>query len=285
MKILKYSLSLVVMLFVITSCEKHEIKFTQEIPFNSETQAAFELNYIVNLTTDASNNITKVELNDEIIYRSDITPYNCAPNVGGTAGRFFIVNKGKSNIKLYQGVSPNYTLVYDNEFDLDGGKYYNVFIHSFKQAPIVINNGYPYKKDPVHKDSCGYVRFYNFLYETDSTPTTLRLQYKRLDHFTADKWVDVGTPVAFGECTDWETIVIKRPTGIVNGSVRVDYRIHIIDDQGNDMGRLQIRGTGSSYSNYSDWWTCYIGRFQHHIFKGYRAKNTLRAGVTTVWAW
>jgi hypothetical protein len=115
-------------------------------------------------------------------------------------------------------------------------------------------------------------------------PTTLRLQYKRQDHFTND-WVDVGTPISFGECTDWQTIVIKRPSGVSAGSARVDYRIHIIDTDGADLGRLQTRGTGSTYSSYTDWWTCYIGRHQMHIFKGYRQNNTLRAGVTTMWAW
>jgi hypothetical protein len=283
MKVLKYYLILAVSLLITVSCDKNEITFTKQISFDPATQAAFELNYIVNLSSDASNYITRIDLNDEVIYRSNIAPYAQAPNTGGTAGRFFVAPKGQSNLKLYQGTSPNYNLVYEKNVVFDAGQYYNVFVHAIDKDPVVINNGYPYSKDPIYRDSCGYVRFYNFLYETYNTPTTLRLQYKRQDHFTSE-WVDVGTPVAFGEATGWETIVIKRPTGNNNGSVRVDYRIHVIDTDGTDLGRLQIRGTGSAYSAYTDWWTVYIGRNQMHIFKGYRAENVLRAGVTTVWA-
>ncbi|MDR1197938.1 MAG: hypothetical protein LBK94_02845 [Prevotellaceae bacterium] len=283
MKILKYYLSLAAILFFAASCEKNEITFTQQMSFDPTTQSAFQLHYMVNVTTNADYYITKVELNDEIIYRSNITSYNGAP--GGAVGKFFLAPKGTSNLKLYQGTSPNYTLVYDNNFTTEAGQYYNVFVHAFDKSPVVINNDFPYIKDPVYQDSCGYVKFYNFLYETDDTPTTLRLQYERIDHFTGDT-VPVGHPVSFGECTGWQPVVIKRPAGVTSGFARVDYLIHVIDADGvTDLGQLQVMNSSGTYIDYTDYWTCYIGRHYHHIFKGYRSKSSLTSGVVVWTAW
>ncbi|MDR2065607.1 MAG: hypothetical protein LBP85_07885 [Prevotellaceae bacterium] len=119
------------------------------------------------------------------------------------------------------------------------------------------------------------------MYDTVNVPTTLRLQYKRIDHFIGDT-VPVGPPVAFGECTGWQSVVIKRPAGVVSGSAYVYYRIFLVDANGNEIGELTHKNSSNATVTYSDYWTCYIGRRYHHIFKGHRNTSTLPVSVV-VW--
>jgi len=273
MKILKYYLSFAVILFITASCQKNDIEFSGQIKFDPTTQAGFIVHHIVPLTDVVDNNyIRMVELNGDVIYRSNIATFNGAPS--GSAGRYFTAPKGTSNLKLYTGVGSypniNYTLRVDKNINLDAGQYYNVFIHDFNAEPVIVHNGYPYTKDPVYGDSCTYVKFCNFMYDNVGQPTTLKLQYKYQNHYNTSEWLNVGKAVAFGETTNWETIPMKRPAGIVNGAARVDYRIYVVDAAGNEIGRLQQMSSGGTYIDYTDWWTGTIGRRAHHIYCGYR---------------
>ncbi|MDR3286217.1 MAG: hypothetical protein LBT27_02070 [Prevotellaceae bacterium] len=283
MKVLKYYLSLAVILFITASCTKHDMTFTGQIKFDPATQSAFQLHYFVPILTADSNYIKMVKLNDEIIYRTNIATFNAAPS--GAVGKFFYAPKGKSNIKLYfrKESAPDYTLVYDKDVTLDAGVYYNIFVHDFNKESVIINNDYPYTKDPIHQDSCGYVKFYNFMYDTVNVPTTLKLQYKRQDHFTG-QWVNVGPPVAFGECTGWQPVIVKRPAGVIPGNIRVDYMIDVIDAAGNSSTLRRMNASGA-YADYTDYWSCQIGRHYHHIFSGYRTDKTIRAEVRLFTAW
>jgi len=160
-------------------------------------------------------------------------------------------------------------LVYDQNVSLTVGKQ-NVFVHDFNQPPVVLDNGYPYiRRQTVETDSTTWVRFYNFLYETPGVPTTLKLQYQYISHRTGEL-VNIGDPVAFGESTGWEQVLLIKTDLVSSGSRRIDYRIKVIDDAGAIVGDLQVRKSNGSISSYSDYWTGYIGRRVHHIFCGNR---------------
>lgn len=265
MKIIKY-LSLVLVMAVAVSCEKHEIEYLAT-PIGNV--AEFQLHYVVPVTAVAANNITKVEINGQL-YANNLAPLNTysAIPIGG-AGRFYTVSPGNVNIKMYQGIDMA-TQVYDQSVALTTGKQ-NVFIHDFNLPPVVIDNGYPYiRRETVETDSTTWVKFYNFLYETAGVPTTLKLQYQYISHRTGQV-VNIGPPVAFGETTGWQQVLVIKTDIVSAGAVRVDYRIKTVDANGNIIGDLQIRNASGVYVNYSDYWTGTIGRWVHHIFCGMRA--------------
>lgn len=267
MKIIKY-LSLILAVTLMASCEKVPIEY-DATPIGEK--AEFQLHYIVPVTSAAVNNITKVEINGQLYSnnKSILSTYNAIPS--GSSGRFYIVAPGPVNIKMYQGNDMD-QLVYDQNTTLVVGKQ-NIFVHAFNQPPVVIDNGYPYiRRQTVETDSTTWVKFYNFLYETAGVPTTLKLQYQYVSHRTGEL-VNIGKPVAFGESTGWEQVLLlKLPTDLVtSGSRQIDYKIKVIDNSGNIVGDLQAMKTNGTYASYSDYWTGYIGRKVHHIFCGYRA--------------
>lgn len=280
MKIIKY-LSLILAVTLMASCEKEVIEYDTSLV---GAMAEFQLHYMVPVTTAAANNITKVLINGQL-YSNDKSPlatYNAIPS--GAAGRFYAVQPGAVNIKMYQGTKMD-QLVYDQNTTLKAGKQ-NVFVHAFNQAPVVIDNGYPYiRRQTVGTDTITFIKFYNFLYETDGVPTTLKLQYQYQSHRTSE-WVNVGPPVAFGEATGWQPVlVLKIQDGtITDGNRRVDYKILVVDDSGAIIGDLMIMKTNGDYTVYSDYWTGYVGRRAHHIMSGYRAVKAPNSAVRNFWA-
>lgn len=267
MKIIKY-LSLILAVTLMVSCEKHEIAYDAT---TIGEVAEIQLHYIVPVTAVAANNITKVEINNQLYAnnKAPLNTYNAIP--GGLVGRFYTVNPGNVNIKMYQGADMD-VLVYDQSVTLTAGKQ-NLFIHDFNLPPVVIDNGFPYiRRETVETDSTTWVKFYNFLYETSGVPTTLKLQYQYISHRTGEL-VNIGEPVAFGETTGWQQVLLlKLPADLISaGSRRIDYRIKVIDDSGNIVGDLQIRNSSGVFVNYADFWTGTIGRRYHHIFSGMRA--------------
>ncbi|MGN6532792.1 MAG: hypothetical protein ACTHK0_13705 [Ginsengibacter sp.] len=255
------------------SCKKHVVEYNS-VNVTSD-QAEFQLHYFVPLTAVTANNIYKVEINGQLFANnvSPLTTYNAIPS--GAVGRFYATKKGQANIKLYKG--ENLEPVYDQNVDLKAGKQ-NIFVYDFTKPPIVFDNGYPYTPLVTAKTgSTAWVKFYNFLYEKEGVPTNLKLQYQAqyvIVDSTKQKsdWVNVGKPVAFGESTGWEPVHVNvSTTAITSGNDRVDYRVRLIDANGNDQGSLQVLNASNKFVDYSDWWTAYVGRRFHHILSGMRA--------------
>lgn len=276
MRHLKAFLILLSAAVFITACEKHVIEYEAETI--SPGSAEFQLHYFNPVTTGAANNIYKVEINNQLYVGPSgvLSTYNAAP--AGAVGRFFNAPAGNTNIKMYKGSAME--LVYDKNVNLTAGKQ-NVFVHDFDEAPIVIDNGFPYPRNvTADTDKSGWVRFVNMLYETPGVPTDKRLQYQFqyvMDRGTMEKseWLNVGSPVAFGEATVFQEIpVIKEIVDAATSSyARIDYRIVVIGADGSDQGLLQVRNTAGNFVNYSDWWNCYVGRHYMHIFAGFRADS------------
>lgn len=273
MKHLKKYLFLFIIAATIFSCKKNVVEYDTT---TVKDEAQFQLHYFVPLVSGTANNIYKVEINGEL-YANNTSPlstYNAIPS--GAVGLFYTTKVGVNNIKLYKGVGLE--LVYDQNVTLTKGKQ-NVFVHSFTQPPVVFDAGYPFVADVTDSTAkVAWVKFYNFLYETDGVPTTLKLQYQRqyvVAYATSTSpqvksdWINVGAPVSFGEATGWEKIDVNKLDLISSGNGRVDYRIRMIGPDGSDLGPLMVK-SGTLTKEYSDYWNAYIGRRYHHILSGFR---------------
>lgn len=264
------------------SCEKHVIEYKTE-PAGDDAQ--FQLHYFVPQVSGAANNITKVELNGVWINKNaPLATMNAIPS--GSIGRFYVTKTGTNNIKMYKG--DNMDLVYDQNIDLQSGKW-NMFVYDFNKPPVVFNNGAPFKG--VTTEDTGdrqWVKFYNMMFETEGVPTTLRIQYQyqyTVDNATGEKssWINLGTPVSFGEATDWIPIPVNKTVKNSSGTARIDYQIQVVDNSGNPTGLLQVI-SGANMVNYTDWWNATIGRRVHHIFGGYRQTSTPRVNISQFFA-
>ncbi len=256
------------------SCEKHEIIYDAD-PISDV--AEFQLHYVVPVTAVASNNIYQVEINDQL-YANNSAPlytYNAIPS--GSVGRFYTTRGGENNIKLYMGLNEDQKLVYNQNCNLKKGKQ-NIFVYDFAEPPIIFDNGHPYQTNITeYTDSTAWIKFYNFLYEKESEPTNLKLQYQyqyTMNYETGKKsdWLNIGKPVGFGETTGWQPVIVKKSVELSSGYARLDYRIKVIDANGKDVGNLQIL-SGNKYVDYSDYWNAYVGRRYHHILAGLRTAS------------
>lgn len=276
MKIFKYLVSALAITLVI-SCSKHEILY-DTTPVDDHT-AEFQLHYFEPINNEAKYYIDSVYINNmlysSVLGSGQLLPYNGVP--GGATGRFFSVKAGEVNIKFYRkGV-----IVYDKNTTLEAKKQ-NIFVHSLNQAPVVLDNEYPYSKDvPLgtaanwDTDSIALVKFYNFLYEKEEVPYSGKLQYQFQD-VRSKEWKNLGKPVGFGEATDRVIVKVVKTIHNSSGSCRIDYRI--LDEKGTI---LQVMNGSGKIINYSDWWTTYIGRAYMHIFKGLRTQKPISSVV--VW--
>lgn len=278
MKHLKYLFMVFAGATIFASCEKHVITYEAEtIPAGS---AEFQLHYFVPLVANTSNNIYKVDINNQTysLTNAPLAVYNAVPS--GAVSRFFNAPAGNTNIKLYRTTA--HELIYDQNTTLLPGKQ-NVFVYDNNQPPIVIDNKFPYPRNVAeYTDSSGWVRFYNFLFDTINVPTTKRLQYQyqyTMDRTTLEKseWMNVGEPVAFGEATDWvELPVVPEITTAPSASyARVDYRIIVVGADGSNQGLLRVRNATGATIDYADWWTLYVGRHYMHILGGHQTATPI----------
>lgn len=259
------------------SCEKNEIEY-MTTPVDKGL-AEIQLHYFVPVTAIANNNIYKVAIgNQEYVNNGAavISTYNAIPS--GSVGRFYAVQAGDVNIKLYKGTDME--LVYDKTIDLSTGKQ-NVFVYDFDEEPIIFDNGYPYDTNiTTNTDSTCWVKFYNFMYEKEGEYCPLKLQYQyqyTKDPKTGEKseWINIGNPIGFGETTGWQPIQVIKSIFNSSGYARIDYKIKVQDENGEYTEDLQLWNSNGKYVSYSDYWNGYIGRRYHHIIKGMRSAKPI----------
>lgn len=281
MKIIRY-LSLVLVIALAASCEKHELKY-DTVP--SVGQAEYQLHYFVPVLAQAANNITRVDVNNIMIANSKapLNTYNAIPS--GGVGRFYTASPGTANIKLYFKGKVNIdSLIYDQNVTLSAGKQ-NLFVHDFLLPPVAFENGYPYSRNTTTgTDSTAWVKFYNFLYASAGVPDTLRIQYQYISSRTGLA-VNIGPPVKFGETTGWQPVtIVKLPSQLVSAGFRqLTFNMRVVDDNGIDQGKLKIMNTSGVFVDYVYAQTTtdptYIGRRYHHIMAGFRAVKAPNSSV------
>jgi hypothetical protein len=275
MKIIKYT-GLILAMALMVSCEKNEVKYDAEAISN---MAEIQLHYMNPVTAVAANNITRVDLNGQLVANSKapLNTYNAIPS--GRVGVFYAVDPGNVNVKLYmKGKIAVDSVVYDKSVTLDAGKK-NVFIHDFTKAPVVFNNGYPYTPNVTSAtDSACWIKFYNFLYETTGTLYAKKIQYQYVDSRTGLN-VNIGQPVAFGEATDWIKVTVVKTDLVSAGSRTVTFKMKEVETNGTVGADLQIMNTGGTYAAYTATASLVIGRRYHHIMAGYRAVKSPNSSV------
>jgi hypothetical protein len=277
MKIIKY-LSLVLAVALTVSCEKNVIEYNTT-PITDV--AEFQLHYFVPVNAVAANNINRVEVNGKMIsnIKAPLATYNAIPS--GAVGRFYTVNPGNVNFKLYMTAKldpKGDSLVYDQSVTLATGKQ-NIFVHAFDQVPVLFDNGFPYQaRETVTTDSTAWLKFYNFLYETAGVPTTKIIQYQIVDARTS-ALVNVGVPVAFGESTDWVQVTVVKTDIVSPGSRTYTFKMQEVDASGTVIGPLKIMNTSGTYVDYSATATLFIGRRYHHTMAGFRAVKAPNSSV------
>lgn len=274
MKTLNNILLIFISLFLFSGCEKNVVEYPA-IKVDESNIAQFQIYYMVPIVTGTANNINKVELNGKLL-TNETTPlntYNFIPS--GAVSKFFTTTPGNVNLKLHRGPITNLTLAYDQNFDLPAGRH-NMVIHDFNQPPILVPHNIPLPSVTTEfTGTTAWVKFSNWLYETNGVPTTLNLQYQFqyvVDNQTAEKsqWANLGSPVSFGESTGWEPVTVNKTVEISAGTARIDYRIRMIGPDGSDQGSLMLRNSAGSMVEYADWWNAQIGRVYHHNLAGYR---------------
>jgi hypothetical protein len=278
MKQIKYISLFLVIACITVSCEKHIIEHSTEAPLDAN-KTEFLLHYFEPVNALPEYYIYKILINDQLYTNNTavLSTYNAQPS--GAVGKFFTADAGAVNIKLFRLTDPdkeygddNLTKVYDQTVTLPAGKKNNLFVHDLTLPPVVLDSGFPYPERPAafESDTITWVKFFNFLYEDQNTPTTMRLQYqyqytlhpiytledeingripegKRLGDATEDAtkspWLNLGAPVGFGETTGWQPVPVKRTAYIAaadpsytGGSPRIDYRIVVSAENGGVPG-------------------------------------------------
>jgi hypothetical protein len=274
MKNIRYMILLLATLGMV-SCDKHEIEY-RATPLTGE-MAEIQLHYFVPLESKANNHIYKMEIAGKEYVNNNssiLSVYNGIPS--GSVGRFYAVNTGDVNIKLYKG--PEMELTYDKNVKLSAGKQ-NVFVYDFDKEPIVFDNGYPYEQNvTMDTDSTCWVKFYHFLYEKEGEYSSLKLQYQyqytKRDG-SKSEWINIGDPIGFGETTGWQPIRVIKEVYNSSGKARVDYNIKVQDANGEYTVDLQTINKNGKYIPYSDYWNNYIGRRYHHVLKGMRSSQPI----------
>ena len=275
MKIVKYTVLILAMALMV-SCEKNEVRYDAIAISN---MAEIQLHYVNPVTAVAANNITRVDMNGQLVANSKapLNTYNAIPS--GSVGKFYAVDPGNVNLKLYmKGKIAIDSLVYDKSVTLDAGKK-NIFVHDFTKVPVVINNGYPYTPNVTTvTDSTAWVRFYNFLYETTGTPYAKKIQYQYVDSRTSLP-VNIGQPVAFGEATDWIKVTVVKIDLVSAGSRTITFKMKEVETNGTVVGDLQIMSTAGAYAAFTATASLSIGRRYHHIMAGFRAVKSPNSSV------
>jgi hypothetical protein len=279
MKIIKY-LSLILAVALSVSCEKNVVEY-DTVP--ADDMAEIQLHYMNPMVSNAATYIQRIEIGGKLVTNTTAILSNYGGAPGGGVGRFFTANPGNVNFKLYMKAKlepKGDSLVYDQNATLAKGKY-NVFVHDFTKPPVVFENGYPFiRRETVTTDSIAWVKFYNFVYESDGVPTTKIIQYQHIDLRTGAR-VNIGDPVAFGESTGWEKVTVVK-TDIVSAGFRtVTYRMSEVDSNGSVIGDLMVMNAAGAMVAYTGTLDTYIGRRYHQIFAGQRTVKTVVASVRT----
>ena len=280
MKKLNKFLALMMVLAVLSSCEKNVIGLDGE-EITDET-SMFQISNMVPLPLTTANTVNQTEVNGRLLTNqtTPMAPFNYLPGplASVNANKFFTSAERDINLKIYRGAASALTLSYDQNITLQPGKQ-TLFIHDFSQPPV--NIPFPLPFPTVVSEDTGtaaWIRFINLMYESPGVPSNLKLQYQwqyTTDNETAAKsdWLNLGQPVAFGEATGWEQVYVNKTVEASSGTARIDYRIRLIGPDGSDQGSMQVRNTGGALVDYSDWWNAAIGRVYNHVFAGYRNVN------------
>ena len=236
------------------------------------------------ITSTSANYIDSVFVNG-VLYSSvngsgQLATYNGVP--GGATGRFFAVAPGSVKFTFWRKGN----IIYDNVATLQKGKQ-NVFVYDLNEAPIVIQNDYPYNekiiRDPAtletfNTDSIATGKIVNLIFEKPGVPcqTKVQCQWRNAQKDANGDyiWHDMGNPIGFGEATPLCGFIVNKTVFNSSGYQSLYWRF------------LKEDGTAFTYTNasgrevaFTDYWTTYIGRSYLYMLAGNRGQSTNRMSM------
>ncbi len=271
MKSIKYLALAVLSALMLASCSDKEVDSDAPWDVVTNNQAQVQIMYMAPVVSSVANYIYKIEMAGSTFVNKNaavLTPYNGAP--GGTTGLFYTVPAGSNNLKLY---GANETLIYDKNFTVEGGKKYQVYVCEQDKEPVVVE--VPTIPTQVTSNTAEYfaVRFYNFMWESTGVRSDRKVQL-RIQNDETKEYVAVGDPVGFGEATEWLMPALHKTVYNSSGSQRINLDLLIDDGRGNYEPLAYINSRGREQSQFTDYWTEYIGRGYCWILYGIRTETT-----------
>jgi len=276
MKSIKYLMLAAASVFMLASCSEKNVDVDAPWTIVDNTKAQVQIMYQAPVSAAAANNIYKIEMAGQTFVNNGaaiITPYNGAP--GGSTGLYYTVPAGKNHLKLY---GKGDAVVFDQDFNVEGGKRYQVFVCKAEEAPKVIE--VPVIPTQVTTNTAEYcaVRFYNFVWETAGVPfdkkLQLRIQAYDKETKTYGEYLPVGKPVAFGEATEWIMTDVIKTTFNSAGSMRVNLDVQVVNEDGSLSPLTYLNSKGVEQAKFTDYWTESIGRGYCWIVRGIRSETT-----------
>ena len=212
---------------------------------------------------------------------SFLATYNYVPS--GGVGLFYVVKAGEVSIQFLNNKNEE---VYNQKVTVAEGSRQMVVVYDFAKAPAVVPTKDPLKFPGVSAtgDKCS-VRLYNFLFESEGVPMTDKIQLGIQNTETKD-YEPVGTPIAFGEATDFIPVDIDKegPGGSgfnTAGSQRRDVCFFRIDGQtGENKGQLQYTNAKGNVGVFTDYWNWAIGRGYLDFARGVLDSKTFVTAMT-----
>lgn len=278
MKYIKY-LALPLLISLFSSCTKEEVTYQMD-PVDQTKTASYQIHFFAPIENKAVNYIYQINVNGETYQNngsSYLLPYNGVPS-GGT-NLYYTTAAGKVNMKFYQ--TKELKLVYDQNIELKPGMQ-NIFVYDLNAAPIILDSGeMPKFITPSTAQNCG-LKFYNFFFENATTPFTDKVQLVIQNRDTKE-YENIGTPLSFGECTEWTTPSIVKEVENSSGSEKRYFGIKRIDGKtGADLGFLSYMTNSGKETQYKDILrTLAIGRNYRFILGGTRASGVPGTSMST----
>lgn len=269
MKFLKY-ISICLLAVIAASCSKEDIKYPIEDV--DPSQAQIQVAYMCPKAAITANYIYTVVINGQKYSNngsSFLATYNYVPSA--SAGLFYVVKAGEVSIQFLDKDNKE---VYNQKVTVAEGSRQMVVVYDFAKAPAVVPTKEPLKFPGVSAtgDKCS-VRLYNFLFESEGVPMTDKIQYG-IQNIETKVYEPVGTPIAFGEATDFIPVNIDKegPGGSgfnTAGSQRRDVCFFRIDGQtGENKGQLQFTNAKGKVGTFTDYWNWAIGRGYLNFARG-----------------
>lgn len=266
--------------FMLTSCSEKNVDVDAPWEVVNNNQAQVQIMYYTSVVSNATNNVYKIELAGQTYENNGaamITPYNGAP--GGSTGLFYTIPAGKNHLRL---LGKDDKVILDKEFNVEGGKKYQVFMTTEDKDLALIEVGTIPTKVTTDTGDYAAARLYNFMWETPGVPFDKKIQLFVQDSETKE-YLPMGKPVGFGEATDWILIPIHKTVYNSSGYQRVEIDYKVVGDDGTLVDLEYMNSKGTMLPKFTDYFsTVYIGRGYCWILQGTRAATT-KSITTTAW--
>jgi hypothetical protein len=163
----------VLVMLVITSCEKNEITFGNS-DVNLTKSAEVRLVYDFPLVSSTAQNLTRLKYNDQLYSMVSTALGGIFPN---SSAKYHLVTQGSVKVDAFRFATKDSLLAYTNTFTVGSGKY-SVFIYNQTEAPLVVQDVDVFPSGNAWSDTTAYIQFVNLFYKADGVTPYGKLTLK-----------------------------------------------------------------------------------------------------------